>query len=118
MARKPCASPGCHHLTDKRFCDKHTAEQRKADDRRRGDSTKRGYDQRWAKARLAFLSVNQLCLMCSRDGVTTAATVVDHIMPHKGDHGLFWDENNWQPLCKYHHDRKTAEHDGAFRYGG
>jgi 5-methylcytosine-specific restriction protein A len=35
------------------------------------------------------------------------AEVVDHIKPHKGDMTLFWDENNWQSLCKMHHDRKT-----------
>lgn len=38
------------------------------------------------------------------------ATVVDHIIPHRGDlsSAAFWDETNWQPLCKRHHDRKTA----------
>ena len=44
----------------------------------------------------------------------TAATVVDHIIPAKGSPELFWDEANWQPLCKYHHDAKTAREDGAF----
>ncbi|WP_223866012.1 HNH endonuclease [Salipiger aestuarii] len=33
------------------------------------------------------------------------ATVVDHIQPHKGDKALFWDRNNWQPICKHCHDR-------------
>jgi 5-methylcytosine-specific restriction protein A len=40
--------------------------------------------------------------------------VVDHIIPHKGDKDLFWDSNNWQPLCKTCHDEKTAREDGAF----
>jgi len=40
--------------------------------------------------------------------VTTAATVVDHVTPHKGDKVLFWDRLNWQALCKRCHDRKTA----------
>ena len=30
--------------------------------------------------------------------------MVDHIKPHKGDETLFWDETNWQALCKPHHD--------------
>lgn len=44
----------------------------------------------------------------------TPATVVDHVIPHKGDKKFFWDENNWQPLCKRHHDIKTATEDGGF----
>lgn len=43
-----------------------------------------------------------------------AATVVDHIIPHKGDQYLFWDRSNWQPLCKLCHDRKTATEDSQF----
>ena len=31
---------------------------------------------------------------------TTAAAVVDHVIPHLDDKALFWDRNNWQPLCK------------------
>lgn len=27
---------------------------------------------------------------------------------------LFWDQNNWQALCKPHHDAKTAREDGGF----
>ncbi|RKJ07590.1 HNH endonuclease, partial [Butyricicoccus sp. 1XD8-22] len=41
----------------------------------------------------------------------TQATVVDHIKPHQGDQSLFWNENNWQPLCKRCHDRKTRTED-------
>ncbi|WP_390622926.1 HNH endonuclease [Ralstonia syzygii] len=42
------------------------------------------------------------------------ATVVDHIVPHKGDQHLFWRRSNWQALCKACHDRKTAREDGGF----
>jgi hypothetical protein len=35
-------------------------------------------------------------------------TVVDHIQPHKGDHALMWDPNNWQPLCRQCHDIKAT----------
>jgi 5-methylcytosine-specific restriction protein A len=34
--------------------------------------------------------------------------VVDHIIPHRGDQYLFWDQENWQALCKDCHDRKTG----------
>lgn len=76
------------------------------------------YGSRWDKARLSFLRSNPLCRMCAEQGRTIAATVVDHIEPHKlkdaiksGNqaviakaHLLFWDKRNWQPLCKQHHD--------------
>ena len=44
-----------------------------------------------------------------KEGKLTPATVVDHIVPHRGDPRLFWDEKNWQPLCKECHDRKTGQ---------
>lgn len=40
--------------------------------------------------------------------VSRPAVVVDHIIPHKGDHELMWAPWNWQPLTKRAHDRKTA----------
>lgn len=37
---------------------------------------------------------------CHEEGRTTAATQTDHVVPHKGDLGLFWDsQGNWQSLC-------------------
>lgn len=42
------------------------------------------------------------------------ATEVDHIKPHRGDMVLFWDESNWQGLCRSHHSRKTAGENGGF----
>jgi 5-methylcytosine-specific restriction protein A len=44
------------------------------------------------------------------------ATVVDHIIPHRGDPTLFWDESNWQPLCKKCHDQKTRNEEGTPTY--
>lgn len=73
-------------------------------DQRRGSARSRGYDSRWDKARLTFLAAHPLCVMCEREGRVTVATVVDHIRPHRGDQALFWDKDNWQPLCKVHHD--------------
>nr|DAY20651.1 MAG TPA: HNH endonuclease [Caudoviricetes sp.] len=74
----------------------------------RGGAAERGYDGRWRKARIAFLQRNPLCVECMRKGVLTPATVVDHIIPHRGDKELFWNEENWQALCKSCHDRKTG----------
>lgn len=74
----------------------------------RGGATARGYDARWRKARTAYLKRHPLCAECLKSGTLTPATVVDHIVPHRGNRELFWDEQNWQPLCKECHDRKTG----------
>ncbi|MEG0936266.1 MAG: HNH endonuclease signature motif containing protein [Clostridia bacterium] len=75
----------------------------------RGGANERGYDSRWRKARTLYLRKHPLCAECRRNGVLTPATVVDHIVPHRGDERLFWDEANWQPLCKTCHDQKTGK---------
>jgi 5-methylcytosine-specific restriction enzyme A len=37
---------------------------------------------------------------CHELGLVTDATQTDHVIPHRGDARLFWDEeNNWQALC-------------------
>ncbi len=63
---------------------------------------------------LRWLTNNPLCVECERQGLTTPATEVDHIVPHRGDKVLFWDHDNWQALCKPCHDVKTATEDGGF----
>ena len=48
------------------------------------------------------------CRECTKRGLRTRATVVDHITPHRGEWKLFIDPANHQSLCKHHHDQKTA----------
>ena len=67
---------------------------------------------RWQRARQMFLARHPLCAECQRQGRVSAANTVDHIIPHQGDQTLFWDESNWQSLCKLHHDRDKAEQEG------
>lgn len=74
----------------------------------RPSALKRGYDSRWQKARLSYLNHHPLCVKCWDNDITCTATVVDHIIPHRGDMDLFWDVSNWQSLCKMHHDQKTG----------
>lgn len=71
---------------------------------RRGSSAARGYGSRWQKARATFLQQHPLCRNHESRGLVVAATVVDHIVPHRGDQKLFWDTSNWQALCKQCHD--------------
>ena len=67
------------------------------------NSAARGYGHAWRVARAAFLADHPLCVMCMQAGRVVAASVVDHIQPHRGDMALFWDRSNWQPLCAHHH---------------
>ena len=110
----PCRWPGCPVLSRGRFCEDHANAVRRAEDRKRGNSAQRLYDAKWRKARLQFLIANPLCVQCRAAGRVTAATVVDHIVPHRGDKARFWDRANWQALCKPHHDSKTAIEDGGW----
>jgi len=54
-----------------------------------------------------FLADHPLCAECRRQGRTTAADVVDHVIPHRGNEDRFWNVRNWQALCKSCHDAKT-----------
>ena len=80
----------------------------------RASAYSRGYTRNWQHARLAYLTLHPLCVLCQAAGRIEAATVIDHIVPHRGDHQLFWDRSNWQALCKACHDRKTTSEDGGF----
>lgn len=87
-------------------------------------SSQRGYDYRWQKARAAYLRLHPYCVYCMREARISATglaevmvecatrgmpvpygNVVDHIVAHRGDRTLFWDESNWQTLCQTHHSR-------------
>jgi 5-methylcytosine-specific restriction protein A len=61
----------------------------------------------WKDLRSSFLNSNPLCVECQRLGIVKVASIVDHVIPHKGETELFFDEKNLQSLCKLHHDRKT-----------
>jgi len=85
----------------------------------RRTAAERGYGSRWRKAREAFLRDYPLCQYCQEDGKVEPATVVNHIKPHKGDQGLFWDQANWQAVCKPHHDSTIAKEEArGSRVGG
>jgi 5-methylcytosine-specific restriction protein A len=87
---------------------KSAAEVKRALDRQRPSAARRGYGARWRRARAAFLAQHPLCAACRAQGRVMPATIVDHVVPHRGDERLFWDETNWAPACKPCHDAKTA----------
>lgn len=86
---------------------------------RRGSQRDRGYTRRWEAAAKRFKGKYPLCGMrpgdlapvmsrCHDQGRVVPAFQVDHVVPHKGDEALFWDEeNNWQSLCASCGSRKS-----------
>lgn len=81
----------------------------------RESASKRGYNRRWQTYRIRFLSEHPLCAMHLQLGRVVPATIVDHIIPHKGDRKLFWNPKNHQALCKQCHDshKQRLEKSGA-----
>ena len=111
--KRPCAYPGCPELADKRFCAAH----QKISECARGSASERGYNHRWQRARERYLKEHPLCVECLKRSQYTPAVVVDHIIPHRGDETLFWNQNNWQPLCQKCHNKKTSTQDAGFGRG-
>jgi hypothetical protein len=48
--------------------------------------------------------------MCLKDGRINAATIADHIEPHKGDEQKFF-FGELQSLCKLHHEPRLLDPD-------
>jgi 5-methylcytosine-specific restriction protein A len=110
----PCKHPGCATLipSGTKYCDRHKPLH--PEDIR--SPAKLGYGSAWQKARKRFLFSHPLCVECLKEGRYVKATDVDHIIPHRGDQALFWDESNWQALCHRCHSRKTRRQDQTPTY--
>ena len=89
---KPCRHPGCAALvpSGQKFCERHKA--------------------------MHPEEVHPLCVECMKEGRYVKATDIDHIVPHRGDQKLFWDQSNWQALCHRHHSMKTRREDQTPEY--
>ena len=74
-------------------------------------TAQRGYGYRWKKFRASYLLRHPLCVACAADGKVVEATVVDHVIPHRGDQKLFW-AGPFQALCASCHGRKAVEEGG------
>ena len=79
-------------------------------------------DRAWQRAAAAWLQQYPLCALCLARGQINARSiadecstqrtlVVDHIEPHRGNVNLFWDQNNWQTLCRLCHDIEKQRHE-------
>jgi 5-methylcytosine-specific restriction protein A len=110
-----CRQPNCRAIVPRGYCRAHA----RAVEAARGTARERGYRYRWEVRSKQFRSRYPLCGMrpdnrppvmsrCIEENRATLADLVDHVIPHRGDPVLFWDEQgNWQSLCASCHRRKT-----------
>ena len=75
----------------------------------RKSAAKRGYGRKWRAARLSYLAKHPSCVNIGKRGCLGSATCVDHIKDHRGNAAVFWNRNNWQPMCAHCHNAKTAK---------
>lgn len=69
---------------------------------------------RWRNERLSFIQDNPLCVECKAMNIIKPSVVVDHInnvssYNEQDRESAFWNRNNWQALCKHHHDSKSGK---------
>ena len=107
-AKTPCRARGCiGYAVAEGYCAKHR-------NYRADMAPPREYRRyhrlvSYQESRAAWLMTHPLCATCGEPG-----NVLDHITPHKGDRAKYFDQDNWQTLCKTCHDAKTyAETRGA-----
>jgi len=81
----------------------------------KGSANARGYNYQWQLYRAQFLLEHPICAIRGV-GCTLAATIVDHVKPHRGDAVLFWNPDNHQSACEHCHDvHKQREEARALR---
>ena len=107
-AYQECRYPLCRlYAVRNGFCEQHapsaarTAEYIRSDPRL---SNLTPSNARFRRERHAYLATHAVCNMCRRE----AASILDHITPHRGVPALFWNQRNWQGLCVRCHGIKTA----------
>lgn len=65
------------------------------------------HTREWERTSRRHLAEFPFCAECERNGRTEAASVTDHITPHRGNLELFWAEANHQSLCASCHGVKS-----------
>ena len=118
MKTKVCKKSGCGRaaVPGKDYCEKHLNSQQAQQsrkiftERRKSRQWHNLYQSaEWRRRSRDFLKRYPICFICG-----APSTITDHIVPHRGDLSLFWNENNWQPMCQRCHSRKTMKENNNF----
>lgn len=104
-----CASNYTPHVPTQRYCSKPC--RAKADSRRVSEARPLYRYARWKRLRRAQLEAEPSCRFCAAAGLERAATICDHVVPHRGDVQAFW-AGPFQSLCVECHNRtkQAIEH--------
>lgn len=83
-------------------------------ERERRTARERGYDAKWDRESGQYRREHPLCEYCELEGRVSAAELVDHLYPHRGDRWLFWLKLLWVSCCARCHNgmKKQAEMSG------
>jgi 5-methylcytosine-specific restriction protein A len=84
------------------FCARHQNQQRAQADPLPGINLRN--TPRFLRERHWFLARHPMCAVCKIE----VATILDHVLAHRGIPRLFWNQTNWQGLCVHCHGVKTA----------
>ncbi len=113
--KRPCAFPGCSHLTEGRFCLEHNfkVKEQTASRNRHYDSFIRDASlasfyksKEWLRARQAALNRDMyLCQYCLAESRVTPADTVHHIVAIKEDWGKRLMLGNLISLCRKCHNQ-------------
>ena len=118
--KRPCSWPGCRTLVavGTIHCNPHARQaeafrktRKTGSDKRRAGRNSRDWYRRsaWRDRRERQLAKEPLCRMCIARGRHVAASVADHVEPHREDFRRFW-EGELQSLCaSCHSSTKQAE---------
>lgn len=106
------------------FATRNEAERARDKLRRQGDNLRRLYStKRWRELRLVIIERDGWT--CRQTGVLLKgkvnapdSPVVDHIIPHRGNLALFWDETNLQAVSKEWHDSEKQRREKAAAAAG
>ena len=103
MIKKICNEAGCNKLIpyNERYCSQHKKAPKEWSIAT-SDYNHLYHTPEWNRDSKRYLKEHPYCSNCGRE-----ATVVDHIIAHRGSLTLFNDISNWQSLCKECHDEKT-----------
>ena len=106
---KKCSMRGCSHMVPMGtpFCPPCQSIAHGQENKRRGNSTDRGYGAPWPAIRASYVRRHPLCEDCLEEGKTVPVYEVHHKIAIRdgGTHAF----KNLRSLCKFHHTQREAQ---------